>query len=43
LFEEVVALGSQAWMSGTDPEAFAGLAERAQFFRVEEGRVAPFR
>jgi DNA replication and repair protein RecF len=42
LFEEVVALGSQAWMSGTDPEAFAGLGERAQFFRVEEGRIAPF-
>jgi DNA replication and repair protein RecF len=43
LFEEVVAMGSQAWMSGTDPEAFAGLGERAQFFRVEEGCVAPFR
>jgi DNA replication and repair protein RecF len=43
LFEEVVALGSQAWMSGTDPEAFAGLGGRAQFFRVEEGRIAPFR
>ena len=27
LFEEIVALGSQAWMSGTDPEAFAALAE----------------
>jgi DNA replication and repair protein RecF len=43
LFEEVVAMRSQAWMSGTDPEAFAGLGERAQFFRVEEGRIAPFR
>ena len=43
LFEEVVALGSQAWMSGTDPEAFAALGERAQFLRIEEGRIAPFR
>ena len=43
LFEEVVALGSQTWMSGTDPEAFAALGERAQFFRVEEGRITPFR
>ena len=43
LFDEIVALGSQAWMSGTDPDAFAGLAERGQFFRVEEGRIAPFR
>ena len=25
LFEEIVALGSQTWMSGTDPEAFAAL------------------
>ena len=24
LFEEIVALGSQAWMSGTDPDAFCG-------------------
>ena len=43
LFEEIVALGSQAWMSGTDPDAFSGLGARAQFFRVEEGRIAPWR
>ena len=41
LFEEIVALGSQTWMSGTDPEAFAALQDRAQFHRVEEGRVTP--
>jgi len=41
LFEEIIALGSQAWMSGTDPEAFAGLGDRAQFFCLEEGRIAP--
>jgi DNA replication and repair protein RecF len=39
LFEEIVALGSQAWMSGTDPEAFSGLGERAQMHRVEDGRI----
>jgi DNA replication and repair protein RecF len=43
LFEEIVALGSQAWMSGTDPEPFAALGRRAQFHRVEEGRVAAVR
>ena len=43
LFEEIVALGSQAWMSGTDPEAFAALANRAQFHRVEEGRITTCR
>jgi DNA replication and repair protein RecF len=42
LFDEIVALGSQTWMSGTDPDAFSGLRDRAQFRRVEEGRLAPF-
>jgi DNA replication and repair protein RecF len=41
LFDEIVALGSQAWMTGTEPEAFSGLENRAQFFRVEEGRIRP--
>jgi DNA replication and repair protein RecF len=41
LFEEIVAMGNQAWMSGTDPDAFGALSERGQFFRVEEGCIAP--
>jgi DNA replication and repair protein RecF len=40
LFEEVVCLGSQAWMSGTDPEAFAALGKRAQFFASRRPRHA---
>jgi DNA replication and repair protein RecF len=40
LFEEIVALGGQTWMTGTDPEGFSALAGRAQFHRVEEGRIA---
>jgi DNA replication and repair protein RecF len=43
LFEEIVALGSQTWMSGTDPEAFATLGNAAQFHRVEEGCVSAVR
>jgi DNA replication and repair protein RecF len=39
LFEEIGRLGGQAWLTGTDAEAFAGLAQRAQFLEVEEGRV----
>jgi DNA replication and repair protein RecF len=39
LFDEIVALGSQVWMSGTDPEAFAALGNRAQHHRVDDGRV----
>jgi DNA replication and repair protein RecF len=41
LFEEIMALGSQAWMSGTDPEAFQALGKSVQFHRVEDGRVTP--
>jgi DNA replication and repair protein RecF len=41
LFAEVLALGSQAWLSGTDPEAFSGLARKAQLRGVEGGRIAP--
>lgn len=41
LFDEIVALGSQAWMSGTDPDAFSALGKRGQMHRVEEGRISP--
>jgi len=40
LFAEIVALGNQTWMTGTDAEAFSGLAGTAQFHRVEGGRIA---
>lgn len=42
LFEEIIALGTQAWMSGTDADAFSGLGDRAQMHRVDDGRVTPF-
>jgi DNA replication and repair protein RecF len=41
LFDEIVAMGAQTWMTGTDPEGFSTLVGRAQFHRVEEGRIAP--
>jgi DNA replication and repair protein RecF len=41
LFEEIVALGGQTWMTGTDVEGFSALAGRAQFQRVDDGRLAP--
>lgn len=41
LFDEILRLGAQAWMTGTDPAAFAALQGRAQFRRVEEGAVWP--
>jgi DNA replication and repair protein RecF len=36
LYDEICALGTQAWMTGTDPELFAELAGRAQFVEVTE-------
>jgi len=39
LFEEVVALGVQSWMTGTDAELFKPLAGRAQILRVADGAV----
>ena len=41
LFEAVLALGSQAWITGTEPETFAALGDRAQRFAVAHGTVAP--
>jgi DNA replication and repair protein RecF len=39
LFEEVVALGVQSWMTGTDAELFKPLAGRAQILRLADGAV----
>ena len=39
LFEEVSALGSQAWLAGTDADIFSSLRGKAQFFTVEDGTV----
>lgn len=36
LYDEICALGAQAWMTGTGPELFAELAERANLFEVVE-------
>ncbi len=39
LFEEIVALGAQAWLTGTDPELFAALGERARHLTVDNARI----
>lgn len=41
LFDEIEALGLQAFLTGTDEMLFDGLAGRAQGFRVEEGALSP--
>ncbi len=40
LFEEIAALGAQAWMTGTDLSLFAGLGGRADVFHVNDGQFA---
>jgi DNA replication and repair protein RecF len=41
LFDALQALGAQSWATGTDPQLFAGLGERAQYFKVEAAHAAP--
>ena len=36
LYDEICALGAQAWMTGTGPELFAELGDRAQHLEVTE-------
>ena len=39
LFDEIRALGAQAWLTGTDPSVFAPLARHAQFFNVDNAVI----
>jgi DNA replication and repair protein RecF len=41
LFAEILRLGAQAWMTGTDAEAFSALRGRARFWGVNEGKIEP--
>ena len=43
LYEELLALGGQVWLTGTDDELFAGLEGQAEFFAVADGVVTPRR
>ncbi len=41
LFDELLALGAQAWLAGTDEASFRPLGRHAQYFRVIDGTVTP--
>jgi DNA replication and repair protein RecF len=41
LFDEVLALGAQAWLTGTEEALFADLGAAAQVFAVTGGRLTP--
>lgn len=38
LYDEITALGAQAWMTGTEPELFQALGNRAQYLQVTDDR-----
>jgi DNA replication and repair protein RecF len=38
LFDEILALGAQAWLTGTDKSLFKPLQSRAHFFSIDAGR-----
>jgi DNA replication and repair protein RecF len=40
LFDEILDLKAQAWMTGTDRETFASLASQAQILAVNRGRIS---
>jgi DNA replication and repair protein RecF len=41
LFGEILRLGAQAWLTGTDAALFEGLRGQAQFFSVADAALAP--
>ncbi len=41
LFDEIEAMGAQAWMTGTEPALFAPLGAAAQHFSVADAAVSP--
>jgi DNA replication and repair protein RecF len=41
LFAELLTLGSQVWMTGADPAAFADIGTQGEIFEVDAGSIAP--
>lgn len=39
LYDEILALGAQAWLTGTDAGVFAGLGDAAQFLSVRDAAI----
>lgn len=40
LFERLMTLGGQVWMTGTDPVLFENIDKKAQFFDVESAQIS---
>jgi len=41
MFKAVLALGTQAWMTGTDEHLFEAIAPEAQCYRIHQGAIDP--
>ncbi|MCD6035458.1 MAG: recombinase RecF [Rickettsiales bacterium] len=41
LFDEILNLGAQCWMTGTDKSLFDAVSGRAQYLNVQEGNILP--
>ena len=41
LFDELAALGGQAWLTGTEAFLFEAFGDRAQTVRVDDGMAVP--
>ncbi len=41
MFKAVLALGTQAWMTGTDEHLFEAIAPDAQCYRINQGSIEP--
>lgn len=41
LYDELLGIGGQVWLTGTDEDLFAGLTGQAEFFTVSDGVVTP--
>ncbi|HPD83426.1 MAG: DNA replication/repair protein RecF [Alphaproteobacteria bacterium] len=41
LFDRLLNLGGQVWMTGTDPVLFNFIANKAQFFAIEKAQIIP--
>ena len=42
LFDELAALGTQAWLTGTDAGVFQPFGQRAQYFTVNSSELQPY-
>jgi len=39
LFDILIAIGGQVWMTGTDASLFSAITQKAQFFEIDSGKI----